>query len=184
MIYSKPSQYNKEIKLSTDGKGYYIFFDKKHPLSNNQGRVYFHRHVASVKMGKWIESMIHVHHKDGNKKNNEPYNIEILSREDHTKLHSLEKYGIKEEIHCSNCNKKFLPNKKSTSCCSNKCRTENGRLFNVSKLELEKLIWEMPTTKVCKMFNVSDVAISKRCKLFNITKPPRGYWTKQEYMNK
>lgn len=47
-----------------------------------------------------------------------------------------------------------------------------------SKEELEKLVWEMPTTKLSKQYGVSDVAINKWCKAYNISKPPRGYWTK------
>lgn len=58
------------------------------------------------------------------------------------------------------------------------CDYKPARKFEVSKEELEKLVWEMPTTHVCKLFNVSDKAISKRCKLLGIEKPPRGYWTK------
>jgi hypothetical protein len=44
--------------------------------------------------------------------------------------------------------------------------------------ELEKLVWEMPTTKVAELFGVSDVAVGKRCKKHGIKKPPRGYWAK------
>jgi hypothetical protein len=52
------------------------------------------------------------------------------------------------------------------------------RLFEVDKEELEKLVWEMPTTEVAKIFGVSDVAIGKRCTLLGVNKPPRGYWQK------
>ena len=44
--------------------------------------------------------------------------------------------------------------------------------------ELERLVWEMPTTKVAELFGVSDVAVGKRCKKHGIKKPPRGYWAK------
>ena len=40
---------------------------------------------------------------------------------------------------------------------------------------LEKLVWEKSTLEIAKDYGVSDVAIAKRCKLFNIEKPPRGY---------
>lgn len=48
-----------------------------------------------------------------------------------------------------------------------------------SKEELEKLIWEMPTTHVAKKFGVSDVAVGKWCNSYGIVKPPRGYWKKK-----
>ena len=47
-----------------------------------------------------------------------------------------------------------------------------------SKEELEKLIWEKPTTQLAKDFDVSDKAIEKWCKRYGIEKPRRGYWAK------
>ena len=47
-----------------------------------------------------------------------------------------------------------------------------------SKEELQKLIWEIPTIHVAKKFGVSDKAIEKWCKAYEIGKPPRGYWAK------
>ena len=54
--------------------------------------------------------------------------------------------------------------------------------FEVDKETLQKLVWEMPTTKVASKFGVSDKAIEKRCKKLGINKPPRGYWAKQSSM--
>ena len=42
------------------------------------------------------------------------------------------------------------------------------------------MVWSMPTVKVATLFNVSDKAIEKRCKLLGIEKPPRGYWRKKQ----
>lgn len=47
-----------------------------------------------------------------------------------------------------------------------------------SKEELEKLLWEKPTTQIAEQFGVSDKAIEKWAKLYEISKPTRGYWTK------
>jgi 5-methylcytosine-specific restriction endonuclease McrA len=52
-----------------------------------------------------------------------------------------------------------------------------SRKFNPSRDELKKMVWEMPVTKVSKLYGVSDSAIKKRCKAYNIETPPRGYWT-------
>lgn len=43
---------------------------------------------------------------------------------------------------------------------------------------LEKLVWEKPTALLSKDYDVSDVAIAKWCKFYQIPKPPRGYWAK------
>lgn len=47
-----------------------------------------------------------------------------------------------------------------------------------SKEVLEKLVWEMPCVKIGEMFGVSDNAVNKWCKLYDISKPGRGYWEK------
>jgi len=48
-----------------------------------------------------------------------------------------------------------------------------------SKEILEKLIWEKPTTHIANEYEVSDKAVEKWCKYYDIKKPPRGYWTKK-----
>jgi 5-methylcytosine-specific restriction endonuclease McrA len=60
-------------------------------------------------------------------------------------------------------------------------RNKNAKLRNSkapNKEDLQKLVWEKPTTEVAKMFNVSGKAVEKWCKSFDINKPPRGYWSR------
>ena len=45
--------------------------------------------------------------------------------------------------------------------------------------ELSKLVWETPTKQIANKLGVSDAAVTKYCKKNNISKPPRGYWTKK-----
>ncbi len=49
-----------------------------------------------------------------------------------------------------------------------------------SKEELLKLLWELPTLQIAKIYNVSDKAIEKWAKSYEIPKPPRGYWAKKK----
>jgi hypothetical protein len=49
-----------------------------------------------------------------------------------------------------------------------------------SKEELQKLLWEKPTIQLAKDFGVSDKAITKWAKSYNINKPPRGHWAKMK----
>jgi hypothetical protein len=46
---------------------------------------------------------------------------------------------------------------------------------------LEKLVWEKPTTEIAKEYGVSDKAVEKWTKSYNISKPPRGYWEKKKH---
>jgi hypothetical protein len=48
-----------------------------------------------------------------------------------------------------------------------------------TKEELEKLVWEKPTLQIAKDFGVSDKAVEKWCRAYEIEKPPRGYWVKK-----
>lgn len=79
--------------------------------------------------------------------------------------------GIEISRGSKKCKECFTPYNKNKIC---------KRVFEVDKEELERLVWEMPTTKVAKQFGVSDKAIQKRCELLEINKPPRGYWRKLE----
>lgn len=45
--------------------------------------------------------------------------------------------------------------------------------------ELSKLLWEIPTTHIAARYGVSDKAISKWAKDYQIEKPPRGYWRRK-----
>lgn len=49
-----------------------------------------------------------------------------------------------------------------------------------TKEELAILLWQKPTMLLAKDFGVSDKAIEKWAKKYNIEKPPRGYWRKVE----
>lgn len=170
-------EYNKEIKICNGRNcGYLYFYDKDHPLSMPNGTVYLHRHVASLKIGHWLSSEEHVHHIDGNKENNDPQNLDVLTNSEHSLIEWINKNGIpKEKMFCNVCGEETSGEK--TGLCA-KCYSAGTRLFNPSKEELEKLVWEMPTANVAKIFGVSDKAIEKRCKILHIDKPPRGYWQK------
>jgi hypothetical protein len=80
---------------------------------------------------------------------------------------------------CDNCGISIL---KSSDKCK-KCDSISKRKFDITKNELNELVWSIPTSKIAKKFGVSDNTISKRCKLLGIDKPPRGYWRKLECSN-
>lgn len=42
--------------------------------------------------------------------------------------------------------------------------------------ELREMLWEKPTSQIAKQFGVSDKAVEKWAKAYNLSKPPRGYW--------
>lgn len=54
-------------------------------VSTPNGRELEHILVARPKLGEVV------HHKDGNKLNNSPDNLQVMSRSDHSKLHATKR---------------------------------------------------------------------------------------------
>lgn len=52
----------------------------------------------------------------------------------------------------------------------------SDRYIKLTREELYEKLWCKPTTQVAEEFGMSDVAVAKICKKFNIPKPSRGYW--------
>lgn len=59
-----------------------------HPNAGKRGEILEHRLVMSTYLGRPLLSEEHVHHKDGNKLNNDISNLEIISLEEHSRLHA------------------------------------------------------------------------------------------------
>jgi len=119
-------------------------------------------------------------HINGNSKDNRIENLRLVCPDCGSQLPTFagrNKKSIKN--YCLDCGKKITKQSQRCRQCSAKFSSEKTRTFEVSKEELELLVWSKPTTAVGKMFNVTDKAIEKRCKKFDIKKPPRGYWAKK-----
>ncbi len=156
-----------------------------HPLSVKSkksgmvGLVNVGRHVASVERGRWLEPSEVVRFNDCDPNNVLIDNLVVVDRKDMPRL--VVGYSTRVNLVCPVCNLPFdeVPSHSERRVtCSVECKTVHQRRFEVSKDDLEKLIWEYPTVKVASLFGVSDKAVEKRCKKLCIEKPPRGYWAK------
>lgn len=165
-------------KIAIDvGVGYYYVYQPDHPMANAAGKVYIHRYVAETFYGVRLTSDLHVHHKDENKLNNDPDNLEILTAAEHGKLHSP---GNLYDLNCKYCDKLFTTSEHvSAIFCSDLCRSSGSRKFEITKDELQELVNMMPITEIAKLFGVSDVAIHKRCRMLEVTKMPKGYFLRK-----
>ncbi|MFX1567243.1 MAG: LAGLIDADG family homing endonuclease [Promethearchaeota archaeon] len=54
----------------------------------------------------------------------------------------------------------------------------NKRKLVIGKEKLEKLVWEIPISKIAKLYGVSDTTIINYCKRWKIEKPTQGFWIK------
>lgn len=161
---------------------YYYIYLPNHELATKSGKVYMHRYVMAKHLGRYLTTDEVVHHIDEDRTNNDLSNLELMNATEHAKHHlqTVER----TEVACTNCGKIFERTERQINksisgnlFCSKKCNKMYVREFEVDAEVLQDLVWSMPTTKVAKLFNVSDVAVSKRCKLLGVTKPPRGYWS-------
>lgn len=164
--------------------GYEYFTDKNHPLATKSPhRVYYHRHVASIMVGRWLSSTEVVHHIDGNKRNNSPKNLEVLSTKEHSKLHQELLGKVSVELTCAVCAAKFTSPKSQAHyrfTCSAICAGKRQTKWNISKEDLELLIWHKSYTDIAKEYPISDVGAKKRAKALKCKLPPPYFFSKTE----
>lgn len=93
--------------------------------------------------------------------------------------------GLKAVSHyCLVCKKVFETDEPERKFCSTLCTHKDQEVTSwPSDSELAQIVWQMPVSAVAKQLNVSDKAISKRCKLRGIETPGRGYWQRQRVYN-
>lgn len=166
----------KEIKIHKT-LGYLYFLDIKHPLaSGDSGFVYYHRHVLSIHLNRWVTPEEIVHHINEDKLDNNISNLCILSRAEHATLHSG---AYLSNIYCKFCTKEFKPAKSTTKYCSNECRNAaQVRITDITKEELEWLIWTKPYTLVGKHLGITDSGVKKVAKRLNCIMPPSRFHVK------
>lgn len=182
MRYPLPSDYTRPISPRKDKTlGYLYFMDKDHPLASKTGRVYHHRHMLSVKIGRWLQQGEDAHHKDENRINNSPSNLRLRKKSIHAKVHAHMRFPNSNTgrwCRCRSCSGRFKGTANDQKFCSPKCCHTSLKRFNPSAEELRSLVWRIPTARLKLQYGVSDVAVKKRCKKLGIATPPRGFWMK------
>lgn len=68
--------------------GYVLVLCPDHPRADSKGRVLEHILVKEREIGRPITRAEEVHHLDGDKANNDPKNLILLSQSDHARLHA------------------------------------------------------------------------------------------------
>ena len=62
--------------------------------------------------------------------------------------------------------------------------TEPQGTVTMTRAKLYKQVWAKPAVHLAKELGISDVAIGKICKKYEIPKPPLGYWAKAAHDHK
>ena len=70
--------------------GYIEVYEPEHPLARSDGRVMIHRKIA-WDTGLLTDPSLEVHHRNGDKTDNRPQNLEVLSTAEHARRHLAER---------------------------------------------------------------------------------------------
>lgn len=114
--------------------------------------------------GVWNEVLLRleIHHKDRDRKNNNPDNLAFLCPNCHSQMPG----------HTSNINELKIKKKRSRYPLNQKKIDSN-----ISKEQLQKLVNEKPISQLANYFNISKPTMYAWCKNLGVTTRSRGYWT-------
>jgi hypothetical protein len=108
-------------------QGYVLIYSPDHPYKDKRSCVREHRLVMEKHLGRYLKPDENVHHKNGDKQDNRLENLELLTKNEHDKLHGKEASAYYESKRikkvCPVCDKKFSVSKSldRIECCSRSC---------------------------------------------------------------
>lgn len=88
--------YQARGKTVEQGEGYLLVYCPEYPRAKPNGYVLEHRLVMANYLGRPLEPQEHIHHINGDKKDNRIENLEIVSNAEHRKKHW--KHHTQEDI--------------------------------------------------------------------------------------
>lgn len=170
-MYATPADYKKKVVvLNGTINGYRYFYDPAHPLALQSGTVYVHRHVASVKIGRWLTRGEAAHHVNGDRSDNTVENIDVIPIDEHFRLHAKERgWRIREKRTCPSCGILFMQKDGRQKFCSVQCSAFSlRRVERPSKLELEQEVGRLSWLALGRKYGVSDNAVRKWARAYGI----------------
>lgn len=172
--------------------GYIEIMMPNHPNARSNGTILEHRYVAEQKLGRLLKKNEVVHHLDEIKTHNNPDNLIVFkTNSDHSRFHKIGEKILQNDgtyicpisaskiKKCERCGKYYIYSNmnKNKKYCSDECyKTEldNIRRYKIenglipSYEQLLQLIQEKPFTEIGNIFGVTDNAVRKWCKKYNI----------------
>ena len=170
-----------------DLNGYRVLYMPEHPRAMRnecwKGWIYEHIYLGEKIINRPLRENEVVHHLDGNRANNRIENLLVLEQPQHMKLHEwlgrgapfnesggmngVNSVNSKVSRFCKVC--QHTLQRKEKMYCSNKCRAfDNRKAERPSKQELKVLIENNSWLALGKMFGVSDNAVRKWAKSYDL----------------
>lgn len=173
----------KESMGRRKGKDYLHSYCPGHPRANNCGYVYTHVLVAEAKLGRLLTSEECVHHIDKDRFNNDPDNIIVFKTvADHSAFHNgVDKVldgdvwwcptkGAESKDLCPICQKnyKYDDAEMCLECRNKQRRATFGKHDTPSRETFKCEIRTMTFAEIGQKYGVSDSAVRKLCKFYNL----------------
>ena len=76
-------------KLTKTNHGYIKLYRPENPMADKRGEVYEHRLIMSEILGRPLEKWEHIHHKDNNRTNNSPDNLELVTSQQNQSMKDM-----------------------------------------------------------------------------------------------
>jgi HNH endonuclease len=167
--------------MSYTRNGYKMIYLPSHHRAGKDGMVYEHIYLAEQYIGRKILLEEDVHHIDEDRSNNSRENLLVFkTHEDHSRFHKTGIMVLTEdgtyispkqiEIRvCKHCEKDYEYYKNGETYCSKECASKDSRKSErPSKEKLEILIKTIPFVEIGRLYGVSDNAIRKWCKSYEL----------------
>lgn len=147
--------------------------------------------VAEQKLGRKLNPEETVHHKDGNKENNNPSNLMVFAtNSDHIAFHhgadAYEKDGVWHSVKkpryqtCERCGRQFIQKgqKRYTHVyCSHECASQARTKVDIDKDSLVALLVEYKANfvQIGKRLGISDNAVRRKCVKYGLPSKSSDY---------
>lgn len=161
--------------------GYIVYYIPDHHLANKSGEVYQHMIAAEQMLGRRLRSGEVVHHKDENRLNNSVDNLMVFkTKSDHSAYHQGRDIVLDGDVYMVINKHKMINGYAQNECplcgelkdtkanmCRN-CRNKENSKHIPEKEELINLLLNNNMCAIGRMYGVSDNAIRKWCKKYDL----------------
>lgn len=110
----------------------------------------------------------HLHHKDGDRLNNELDNLQVLCPNCHSLTENFAGKATRKKYYCLECGAEIIKGSSLCTSCYHKNAMSCSKRNSITREELKDLIRTTPFTTIAKQFGVSDNAIRKWCKKYDL----------------